>query len=144
MVCLKDNTMNMATLKVALSKNILVGGKALIVALLSSFLITDNTYCQHIVGDIDTYAITTADKELERVYYFKVMDSLVAARPQDTIYGCRYCISFMYQETKIPSSGHITYFGQMEFTKDDLVKWHEWYERNHKKRRKMKMGKVKR
>jgi hypothetical protein len=87
-------------------------------------------------GQVDNYYINTSKKKLERVYYFKIMDSLVAAAPNDTLYGCINCIRFMKAETEIPSSGNITYFGQFDFTKEDLQKWHAWYNKRYKKRRK--------
>lgn len=85
----------------------------------------------------DRYYIETSGKNQERVYYFKIMDSLVSASPHDSLYECLNCIRFMKKETKIPSSGRYTYFGQLEFTKQDLKRWHEWYDKTKKKAKKI-------
>lgn len=89
-----------------------------------------------IYGQIDNYYVNTNKKHIERTYYFKVMDSLVAAAPNDTIYECINCVRFMTAETKIRSSGKVTYFGQLEFTKEDLRKWHNYYTKKYNKKRK--------
>lgn len=86
-------------------------------------------------GQVDSYYINTSKKNIERAYYFRIMDSLVAASPNDSLYGCINCVRFMKDETEAPSSGKITYFGQFDFTKGDLRKWHAWFDKKYKKRK---------
>jgi hypothetical protein len=87
---------------------------------------SDVVWCQ-------VYYIDTKDKRAEESYYFKIMDSLVLAAPKDSFYECFNCVVFMKRTTQIPSSGNITYFGQFDFTKEDLQKWHAWYNKEIQK-----------
>lgn len=86
-------------------------------------------------GQVDNYYISTPRKSIERAYYFRIMDSLVAVAPNDTLYECLNCVRFMKDETGIPSTGKVTYFGQFDFTKEDLRKWHDWYDKKYNKQK---------
>ena len=65
----------------------------------------------------------------EFVHYFSILDSAAAEVKSDTIVHC--CIgpiAFMETSTKIPASSHGGFTGKMYFTKNDLKRWHEWYD----------------
>lgn len=87
-------------------------------------------------GYLDKFYVDSNSKIVKWQYYFKVMDSLVLARSTDSTFACKSGIYFMETETGIISSGETTFFGRFDFTRDDLVKWHEYYDRRYKKRRK--------
>jgi len=73
-----------------------------------------------------------ADSEF--VQYFRVLDSAAAEVKSDTIVHC--CIgpiAFMEINTKIPASSPGGFTGKMFFTKNDLKRWHEWYDKKFKK-----------
>lgn len=77
------------------------------------------------------YYIETKNKREKFSYYFNVMDSMISQNPSDSFYNCINCVRFMQSETKIQASGNITYFGKMEFTKEDLEKWLIWFEKKY-------------
>lgn len=66
-------------------------------------------------------------------YHFNVLDSVMVAHVNDSLYyNCTPSINFMENNTKIEASSDGTSLGRLTFTKNDLQKWHEWYNRNHK------------
>ncbi|MEO8772128.1 MAG: hypothetical protein ABI402_18660 [Ferruginibacter sp.] len=82
-----------------------------------------------------TYYINTNDKKAEFKYYFRIMDSLVAADQNEQLHTCINCVKHMESMTKILSSGKTTYFGRLSFTEGDLKKWHAWYTHKFKQKR---------
>ena len=67
-------------------------------------------------------------------YHFKILDSAVKANPHDTIYACcTPSIKFMEVKTGIEAQTGGTYFGKLNFFKEDLQKWHEWYDKKYEK-----------
>lgn len=80
------------------------------------------------------YYIKAKDKKTAFIYYLKSMDTIVNKNPSDTSFFCINCVRFMQDETRIQSSGKTGYFGREGFTKEDLQKWHEWYEKKYGKK----------
>lgn len=105
----------------------------IVLLLLSGF---KKAISQKDTGYLDKAYIDSKSKTVKWQYYLKVMDSLVLARSNDSTFVCKSGIYFMETETGIISSGETTFFGRFNFTRDDLVKWHEYYDRRYKKRRK--------
>jgi hypothetical protein len=67
-------------------------------------------------------------------YHFKVLDSVSKASPKYTFYYCcNPSIKFMEVNTSIEAHSKGTQLGKLGFTKEDLQKWHEWYEKKYKK-----------
>jgi hypothetical protein len=67
------------------------------------------------------------------VKHFKILDSVVALHPSDTIYGggCFQSILFMVKNTKIEVSTDIGGLGRITFSKTDLLNWHDWYKKKY-------------
>lgn len=64
-------------------------------------------------------------------YHFQILDSVVQRSPIDTFYHCcTQSIEFMEEKTEIEPSSPDGFFGRLYFTKIDLEKWHEWYEKS--------------
>jgi hypothetical protein len=60
-------------------------------------------------------------------YHFNVLDSVAFLNKSDTIACCFNSIYFMETNTKINGEISGNYFGKLFFTKNDLLKWHAWY-----------------
>jgi hypothetical protein len=76
----------------------------------------------------ESHALANAGKKKKQFNYrFRILDSAANASSSDTIICCSYSIHFMEKNTKIYGEGYITYFGKLFFTKNDLKKWHVWY-----------------
>lgn len=60
-------------------------------------------------------------------YHFRILDSVNVSSTTDTIHCCYESIIFMESKTKIKSSAFVTFFGVFSFRKEDLIKWHDWY-----------------
>lgn len=66
-------------------------------------------------------------------YHFNLLDSAVKASPNDTVYNCcTQSIKFMEIKTGIESRSDGTLLGKLFFTKKELQKWQEWYDKNKK------------
>jgi hypothetical protein len=77
-------------------------------------------------------AKTSSSNETDSLFkhYFAILDSAANANNADTIYHCCIgSISFMETNTKIPSDAPGTFAGKFYFTKNNLIKWHAWYEK---------------
>ena len=69
------------------------------------------------------------------MYHFHILDSVKNSKPLDSIFRCcSPSIKFMEDKTEIQSITSGTFIGKVEFTKYDLIRWHEWYN-NHKELR---------
>lgn len=69
-------------------------------------------------------------------YHFNILDSVVRHQPLDTLYRCcTSSIDFMEEKTEIEPSSPGDFSGRSYFTKRDLEKWHEWYEKKYGKKR---------
>jgi len=67
------------------------------------------------------------------VYHFRILDSVAQKPPEDSCYHCCYTsIEFMQQYTGIDADVDGDYFGPIGFKKEDLRKWHEWFDRQYK------------
>jgi len=67
-------------------------------------------------------------------YHFKILDSAARYPYQDTMYHCCYdAINFMELYTGIEADVDGDYFGTTGFKKEDLRKWHQWYDSVHAK-----------
>ena len=67
-------------------------------------------------------------------YHFNLLDSAAKANPNDTVYHCcTQSIKFMEIKTDIESRSDGTLLGKLSFTKQELQKWHEWYDKKYKK-----------
>jgi len=68
-------------------------------------------------------------------YHFHIFDSTIARYPLDSIYpGQPYSIKFMEENTRINSESDMTLLGKIFFSKKDLQKWHEWYDKKYGKK----------
>jgi hypothetical protein len=67
-------------------------------------------------------------------YHFYILDSARKAYPKDTIYSCcTPSINFMEIHTGIEGHSDGTLLGKLSFSKDDLRRWHEWFDQHRKK-----------
>lgn len=72
---------------------------------------------------------------LER--HLRILDSVVNENPTDTIYRCcMQSIYFIVKATKIEVSTDGTTLGRISFSKADWLKWHAWYDKRYKSKRK--------
>lgn len=63
-------------------------------------------------------------------HHLQILDSARKAHPNDTVYYCcTPSINFMELNSKIEASSDGTQLGRLAFTRVDLQKWHEWYEK---------------
>lgn len=70
----------------------------------------------------------TANSDSTFEYHFRILDSAAKANPKDTAYHCcTPSIKFMEVNTGIESKADGTLLGKLYFTKEDLDKWHKWY-----------------
>lgn len=83
-----------------------------------------------------SYAQTKIDKQFSQ--HFKILDSLTKKSISDTVHTIKYSksIAFMERHTKISSSTHGNYYGKLGYTKNDLKKWHQWYNIKYKSKEK--------
>ena len=61
--------------------------------------------------------------------HVKILDSAARLTGKDTVHCCNESIQFMETNTKIYATAYITYYGRFSFTKRDLARWHEWFEK---------------
>lgn len=67
-------------------------------------------------------------------YHFHILDSASKANASDSIYTCcTQSIKFMEVNTSINAHSDGTLLGKLSFSKEDLQKWHEWYNKKYKK-----------
>lgn len=70
------------------------------------------------------------------LYHFKILDSAAQLPPKDSCYHCCYSsIQFMEQYTGIEAEVDEDYFGPKGFKKEDLRKWHDWFDREYRNKR---------
>jgi hypothetical protein len=62
--------------------------------------------------------------------HFNVLDSAAKSSSGDSIYCCTFSIKFMETNTGVNAHSDGNYIGKLFFIKDDLRKWHEWYNSN--------------
>jgi hypothetical protein len=68
-------------------------------------------------------------------YHFNILDSAIRAKPNDSIYTCcSPSIKFMEVNTGIDAHSDGTLLGKLVFSKEDLRKWHEWYDKKYGKK----------
>lgn len=68
-------------------------------------------------------------------YHFRILDSAAKSPPRDTMYHCCYnSANFMVENTGIDADVEYDYGGATGFKKEDLVKWHEWYDEKYGKK----------
>jgi hypothetical protein len=64
---------------------------------------------------------------------FRILDSAANANPKDTFYNCCYdYVDFLETKTRIIANVDGDYVGPTGFTKNDLRKWHEWYDKKYR------------
>lgn len=62
-------------------------------------------------------------------YHFKILDSVSKHPPLDTMYNCCHnSVNFMEENTGISADVDGDYFGATGFKRNDLQKWHQWYD----------------
>ena len=70
------------------------------------------------------------------LYHFRILDSAAQFPPEDTMYHCCHSsVEFMEEFTHIPSDSESDYFGSTGFKREDLQKWHEWYDKKYGKKK---------
>ncbi len=68
-------------------------------------------------------------------YHFHILDSASKVNAADSIYTCcTQSIKFMEVNTGINAHSDGTLLGKLSFSKEDLQKWHEWYEKKYEKK----------
>jgi len=65
-------------------------------------------------------------------YNYTILDSIAKENPLDTSAACKNAIEFMEKTTGIKASKDGNYFGAILFTRKDLEKWKEWYDKSKK------------
>ena len=66
-------------------------------------------------------------------FHFKILDSLTNLSYNDSmVVGGMPSIEFMEEKTNIEAHSDGTSFGKLEFSKNDLHRWHEWYDKKNK------------
>ncbi len=68
--------------------------------------------------------------------HFGILDSASKPSTNDTIYCCSPTVEFMELQTGISSSTDRDYAGPLGFLKEDLRKWHEWYDKEYRQKNK--------
>jgi len=63
---------------------------------------------------------------------YTILNSIAQSNFFDTSTACKSAIEFMEKTTAIKASKDGNYFGAILFTRKDLEKWKEWYDK-HKK-----------
>ena len=64
-------------------------------------------------------------------HHFHILDSIANVNINDTVYvGATPSIEFMEVNTGIEAHSEGTLIGKINFSKQDLRKWHEWYDKN--------------
>ncbi|HRX92571.1 MAG TPA: hypothetical protein P5158_00560 [Chitinophagaceae bacterium] len=64
------------------------------------------------------------------LHNFQILDSVVKTKPKDTLYQCCYhSIAFMEKNTRIEADVDGDYIGPIGFKKEDLKRWHDWYDK---------------
>lgn len=103
-------------------------GQVFLIAMISVLML--NTGCsQKVVG--------TKDKK-QFAYHFAILDSVASVTPHDTLVNVTESIAFMERKTNIEASTDGTLVGRLACTKEDLKRWHEWYNLSLNKRGKNK------
>jgi hypothetical protein len=75
-------------------------------------------------------------KRLEFLKHFELLNSVVKANPNDTIYCCyKASVEFMVLNTKIEVSTDANIAGRSSFSKSDLVRWHAWFDKKYKRKK---------
>jgi len=66
------------------------------------------------------------------LYHLRILDSAVRMPAKDTMYHrCYNSIDFMERATGIGANVEGDYAGATGFKKQDLQKWHEWYDKEY-------------
>jgi hypothetical protein len=69
------------------------------------------------------------------LYHFKILDSAARTPLKDTVYhGCGNSVEFMEEYTRIEADVDGDYFGPIGFKKEDLKKWHEWFDKEYEQK----------
>ena len=69
-------------------------------------------------------------EDTEFVYHFSMLDSVATKNPNDSIYDCcTQSVKFMEINTGIDAHSDGTLVGKLSFSKSDLSRWHEWYDK---------------
>lgn len=66
-------------------------------------------------------------------YHFRILDSVAKVTTSDTLSNCIASVQFMEKHTSIEASTDGNYFGKLTCTKNDLKRWHEWYQKKYAK-----------
>lgn len=66
------------------------------------------------------------------VYHLRILDSAVRTVPDTLIHCCSISVDFVEGVSKIEATSNRSFVGRMFFTKQDLEKWHKWFESNQK------------
>jgi hypothetical protein len=67
-------------------------------------------------------------------HHFHILDSIVNANINDTVYvGASPSIEFLEVNTGIEAHSDGTLIGKITFSKGDLKRWHDWYNKKYKK-----------
>ena len=104
--------------------------KAVLLSLIILFyFICCNNSHPHAAKQTDLKSIKNmSDSTFE--YHFHILDSASAANPLDTICTCcTRSIKFMEVNSGISANSDGTLLGKLSFSKEDLKKWHDWYDK---------------
>jgi hypothetical protein len=66
-------------------------------------------------------------------YHFSILDSVSIRAVNDTVYKCSASVEFMEENTGIEAGIDGDYIGPLGFLKNDLRKWHEWFDKKYKR-----------
>lgn len=69
----------------------------------------------------------------EFIYHLNKLDSASMLFEGDTVFCCPSSISFMVKNTQIYVGAPGTYLGYLYFTRQELARWHEYYDSNKHK-----------
>lgn len=84
------------------------------------------------ISGIQTDKDSAAKTDFE--HHFHILDSIAHANINDTVYvGATPSIEFLEINTGIEAYSEGTLIGKIKFSKKDLQKWHEWYDKKYKK-----------
>lgn len=106
----------------------------MITRLFAIILMCSSIYCSNTNRKLDSQDSNKAMDDTTFKHHFNILDSAAKANPNKDIYACcTPSIKFMEVHTGIGARSDGTLLGKLTFSKEDLRKWHEWYDKNYKK-----------
>ena len=100
----------------------------------SKFILRSCTILAYLVSCNGKQRIVNKSIEFESIFIinYNILDSISKRNIFDTSQICKGAIKFMEKASSIKPSTNGNYFGKILFTRKDLIKWKDWYDKNKK------------